>query len=65
MRKADIPKIDLNCRLLVSTDELKGLLSCGRYTATKIGTEAGARVQMGKRLLWNREKIQKYLDEIL
>ena len=63
MRKTGIPKIDLNCRLLISTDELKGILSCGRYTATKIGTEAGARVQMGKRLLWNREKIQKYLDE--
>lgn len=63
MRKTDMPKIDLNCRLLISTDELKGMLSCGRYTATKIGTEAGARVQMGKRLLWNREKIQKFLNE--
>lgn len=63
MRKAVKPEIDLSCRLLISTDELKGILSCGRYTATKIGTEAGARVQMGKRLLWNREKIQKYLDE--
>ena len=63
MRKTNKPEIDLSCRILVSTDELKGLLSCGRYTATKIGTEAGARVQMGRRILWNRDRVQKYLEE--
>ena len=64
MRKTTESKMDLNCRILISTTELRELLSCGVSTATKIGTEAGARVQIGKRVLWNREKIQKYLNEI-
>lgn len=63
MRKTSESQTDLNCRLLVSTNDLQGLLSCGYATATKIGTEAGAKVQMGKRVLWNRAKIQKFIEE--
>lgn len=63
MRKTRESEIDLNCRLLISTNDLRELLSCGFSTATKIGTEAGAKIQIGKRVLWNREKVQKYLNE--
>lgn len=63
MRKTCESPIDLNFRILISTHDLQELLSCGRSTTVKIGTEAGAKVQIGKRVLWNREKIQKYLNE--
>lgn len=63
MRRTSQPQTDVNCRLLISTNDLRELLSCGYATATKIGTEAGAKVQMGKRVLWNRAKIQKYIEE--
>lgn len=63
MRKTRESEIDLNCRLLISTNDLQELLSCGVSTATKIGIEAGAKIQIGKRVLWNREKVQKYINE--
>ena len=43
---------------------LQRLLMVGRTTATEIGKAAGARVQVGRRVLWNVAKIQKYLDSI-
>ena len=51
-------------RKTVDTDGLRDLLSCGRETAVKIGTDAQARVQIGRRVLWNVNMIQKYLDAI-
>ena len=48
----------------VDTNELMSLLSCGRVTAIQIGGQAGARIEIGKRLLWNISKVQKYLDMI-
>ena len=51
-------------RLAVDTPELQIMLCCGRGTAVKIGTEAKARIQIGKRLLWNVEKIQAYMNSI-
>lgn len=63
MRKTTESQLELNYRILISTADLQELLSCGRSTTIKIGTEAEARVQIGKRVLWNREKVQKYLNE--
>lgn len=48
----------------IDTETLTNLLHCGRVTAVKIGTDAEARVQIGKRVLWNLPKIQKYIDTI-
>ena len=50
--------------LAVSTERLQCLLSAGRATAVRIGTAAGAKITVGRRVLWNVLKIQKYLDEI-
>jgi len=33
-------------------------------TAVKIGEAAGAKIQIGKRVLWNIGKVKKYLDAI-
>lgn len=48
----------------VTTDGLKELLSCGKQAAVEIGTNAGAKIQIGRRVLWNVAKVKKYLDEI-
>lgn len=54
-----------NCdKLAVDTNGLQSLLDCGRSTAVEIGGQAGARIEVGKRLLWNVSKIQMYLDSI-
>lgn len=50
--------------LAVDTLELAGILHCGRTTAVKIGTAAGARLQIGKRVLWNLSKVRMHVDEI-
>lgn len=50
--------------LLVDTRTLQRITGCGRDAATKIGNDAGARVRVGKRLLWNVEKIKAYISRI-
>lgn len=50
--------------LTVDTTALQKMLCCGRYTAVQIGTLANARIQIGRRLLWNIKQIQRYLDDI-
>lgn len=48
----------------VDTIGLQSMLSCGRVSAVEIGTAAGARIQVGRRVLWNVKKVQQYLDAI-
>lgn len=51
-------------KLLVDTEELKQMLCAGRAAAVRIGTDAEAKVQSGRRVLWNVKKVQKYIDMI-
>lgn len=51
-------------QMLVDTNGLQEMLSSGRPAAVKIGTEAGARVQSGRRVFWNVRKVQQYIDAI-
>lgn len=60
-KNENIKNLDKIC---VDTNELMSLLSCGRVTAVQIGEQACARIEIGKRLLWNISKVQKYLDTI-
>lgn len=62
MNKTNFSKVDNS--LLVDTETLKSLVSAGRKTAIEIGNAAGARVQIGRNVRWNREKVRKYLDLI-
>ena len=39
----------------------KEMLSCGRATARKIGEQAGAKIVIGRRVLYSIEKVKKYL----
>ena len=47
-------------KIAVTTEELQYLLSCGRDSAVQIGESAEARIQIGRRVLWNVEKIKEY-----
>ncbi len=51
-------------RITLTSEELALFMGCGRKAAVNAGMEAGARVQIGRRVLWNVRKIQDYLDQI-
>lgn len=42
--------------------ELCTYLSVGQNTAREVGEQAGARIKLGKRVLFDREAIDKYVD---
>lgn len=48
--------------ITVSTDRLAELLDCGKSTARNIGEKADAKIKIGRRTLWNIEKIKAYLS---
>ena len=52
----------IESRITINTETLAECLDCGKNTAVKIGEAAGARIQIGKRVLWNVHKVQQYLD---
>lgn len=51
-------------KIAVNTNDLQAMLSCGRYSAIQIGEAAEARIQIGKRIFWNVEKIKSYINSI-
>ena len=55
--------VDLKDRITVNANTLAGMLDCGRATAVKIGTEAGARVQIGTRVLFKVSEVERYINE--
>ncbi len=50
--------------ILVNAVGLQSLCGCGRFTAVKIAEAAGARVQFGRRVLYNRLKIEEYINSV-
>lgn len=63
MRETTQYNIDSNTVTTTTTGLMK-MLCCGRVTAVKIGEDAEAKIRIGKRVLWNLPKIQKYIDTI-
>ena len=51
-------------KMLVDTLGLQEMLCAGRPSAVRIGTEAGARVEVGRRVFWNVEKVRRYINTI-
>lgn len=49
---------------LIDTDELRGYTSLGRNSAMKLGEDAGAKIKIGKRTLWDKEKISRYISAL-
>ncbi len=62
MRKTLSRGKDQNEYLTVNADTLAAMLDCGRATATKIGLDAGAKIQIGRRTLYKVSIIDKYLS---
>lgn len=59
-------KLDSVQTLLVNTEELCVLLSCGRRYAERIGTIAKAEVRIGRLRRWNVQKLKEFLyDEAM
>lgn len=52
-----------NTRLL-DTDELRDYTNLGRNNAMKLGEEIGAKVVVGKRVLWDKVKLDQYFNEL-
>lgn len=50
--------------LTVNAETLAGMLDCGRATAVKIGTDAGAKIQIGRRTLYRVSIVERYLDSL-
>lgn len=48
--------------LTVDIEKLSAMLSCGHATARKIGEQAGARIVLGRRVLYSVEKVRRYID---
>lgn len=48
--------------ITVNADTLASMLNCGRATAVKIGTDAGAKIQVGRRTLYKVSIVEKYLE---
>lgn len=48
--------------LCVDTLGLQELTHSGRKTAVEIGLAAEAKIVVGRRVLWNVDKIKKYLE---
>lgn len=63
MNKTKIPPGDSE-KILVDTEELRRMLGAGKASAVDIGTAAGARVQQGRRVLWNVQKIRDYINAV-
>lgn len=63
MRKAIRHEVT-NETLLLTQEQLKELLNCGYQIAIKVASEAQCEVRVGRRVFYNREKLQKYLNTI-
>lgn len=48
--------------LTVDIEALSAMLSCGHATARKIGQQAGAKIVIGRRVLYSVEKVKNYLS---
>lgn len=57
-------KKETDVKITVDIDGLAAMLSCGHATARKIGEQAGARIVIGRRVLYMVDKVYKYLDAL-
>ena len=56
--------IETSSKVTVNAETLAKILDCGRPTAMKIGADAGARIQIGKRVLYKVDKVNEYLNHL-
>lgn len=49
---------------LMDTEELRMYTNLGRNNAVKLGEDIGAKIQIGRRILWDRVKIDQYFNSL-
>ena len=54
--------IETNCKITTDINGLQGMTSLGRQTCEKIGEDAGAVIRIGRRKLYNVDKIREYMN---
>lgn len=62
MRRTNCTKNDK--LVAVNIDTLASMLNCGKTTAIRIGNGSGARIKIGRRVLYKLDKIDAYLNEL-
>ena len=50
---------------LMDIDELRVYTNLGRNKAMALGVEAGAKVQIGRRVLYDKQRIDEYIDLLI
>ena len=55
---------EANEQITVDIEKLSAMLSCGHATARKIGEQAGAKICIGRRVLYSVDKIKQYLSVV-
>lgn len=63
MKPKDKRKVD-DSTITTDTGGLCEMLNTGRATAVKIGLAAGAKIKVGKTVLWNIRKIKEHIDSV-
>ena len=48
----------------MDTEELRAYTSLGRNNAIKFGEKIEAKVKIGRRVLWDRKKVDQYFDSL-
>lgn len=64
MRKRKPQNTGITARL-IGIEELRDYTNLGRNAAMKLGAMAGARVNVGKRIMYDRKKVDAYIDTIV
>lgn len=64
MRQRNNNLVKSECARLMDTEELRAYTCLGRNSAMKLGEEIGAKVQIGRRVLWDRVKIDQYFNSL-
>lgn len=49
---------------LLDTDELRAYTNLGRNSAMRLGEEVGAKIKIGRRVLWDKEKLDQHFNEL-
>lgn len=49
---------------LMDTEELRAYINLGRNNVIKLGEEIGVKVQIGRRVLWDRHKVDEDFNSL-
>lgn len=60
MRKTSESTCKIQERILLTTKEMQNLFGCGRAAAIRLGEDANARVDVGKRVFWNKARLKAF-----